>query len=212
MKVKKTVTNSTSTNDIAAIDDQKHPPTKTFLRRLEEESRKLRQKAGVGPLDRLDPLALVDQLDITILTIDDVENLPLALRSKVQKLTPKQWSGAGMPLPEGDMLVLLHPYQTTERARVTTMEEVAHQHYGHEPTRIAPIDDGVVRRTFNPRVEQEAYWTAAAALLPMKAVGMAVWREQDAEDLARQYGVSVELAEFRMKILGLWNYRTRKAA
>lgn len=198
--------NSTETTE------SKQPPTKLFLRRLELEALKLRQRAGVGELDRLDPMALVKQLGVTIMTIEDVANLPKALQTQVEKITPKQWSGAGMPLPDGDMLVLLHPYQTPERARITAMEEVSHQHLGHEPSQILPMEGGIMKRTFNARVEQEGYWTAAAALLPMKAVAQAVWRGETAEDLAKSFGTSVQLAEFRIKILGLWGHRVRSAA
>ena len=199
-------------SDSQDMADTRKPPTREFLHHIEEQAGELRHRAGVGPLDPLDPREVADRLHLKVATPDDIEGLSPQERAKVRTLTPKQWSGTGIPLRTGELLVLFHPEQTTERSRVTTMEEAAHEHYGHEPTRISLLANGMAQRTFNPRVEQEAYWTAAAALLPMKAVGLAVWRGQTAEDLAFAYGVSVELAEFRIKILGLWGYRTRKSA
>ncbi len=159
------------------------PPTREFLQHLEEQATQLRRRAGVGPLDRLDPWAVLEPLGLTIVTPDDIAAMTPEQRARVRTVTPKEWSGTGMPLPDGQLLVLLHPEQTPERATVTVLEEVAHTHYDHPPTQIVTLPSGVVKRTFNARNEQEAYWTAAAALLPMKAVGLAVWHGQTAADL-----------------------------
>ncbi len=99
---------------------------------------------------------------------------------------------------------LLHPSQTPERANVTIMEEVAHVHLGHQPSRLVATSSGMEKREYNETDEKEAYWTAAATLLPRHAVAQAVWRGQSVEDLAAAYGVSRECVEFRIKTLRLW--------
>ena len=199
-------------NDPTQASDAPLPPTRLFLRRLEEVAMELRRHAGVGPLGPLDPMLVQGQLGCTIITDEAIATLSSEMRSLVRRMTPQEWSGTGMPLPTGELLVLLNADQTVERARVTALEEVAHRHYGHEPSQITALPGGISSRTFNPRIEQEGYWTAAAALLPMKAVANAVWRKRSAEELATEYGVSIELAEFRIKILGLWNHYVRNAA
>lgn len=197
---------------VTASPDAALPPTRAFLRQLEEGAVALRFRAGVAPLGPLDPRVVQKQLGCTIVTPEAVAVMLPEVRARVREVTPREWSGTGLPMPDGHLLVLLNPNQTVERAGVTALEEVAHAHYGHEPTRIVTLSNGAVKRVFSPRNEQEAYWTAAAALLPMKAVGLAVWRGQTAVDLAADYGVSIELAEFRIKILGLWTHYTRNAA
>lgn len=199
-------------SDLNQSPEAKLPPLRPFLRRLEETALELRRRVGVGPLGPLDPMLLQEQFGCTIVTDEAVVAMTPEMRALVRTVTPQEWSGTGIPLLSGKLLVILNPDQTPERARVTALEEVAHQHYGHEPTRIAILPTGVVNRTFNPRNEQEAYWTAAAALLPMKAVARAVWGGQSSVDLATAYGVSIELAEFRIKILGLWSHYVRNAA
>lgn len=198
-------------NSIDLVDSAR-PPTREFLQAIEEEAIHLRQNADVGPLERLNPWAVTKELGLMIVTPDDVAAMSPEQRSRVRAITPRQWSGMGRSLPDGQLLVLLHPEQTPERAAVTIMEEVAHTHYGHQPTQIVTLPGGVAKRTFSPRTEQEAYWTAAATLLPMKAVAQAVWRGRTAAALAADYGVSVQLAEFRIKILGLWNHYVGNAA
>lgn len=166
----------------------------------------LRQQAQVGPLEALDPRKLGKFFKLQIAQLDEIVAVTPEQRAYMSKVNPKEWSGAGIELPNNRWLVLLHPLQTIERARVTTMEEVAHVYFGHKPTRIERAPDGQSYRHFDKRIEQEAYWTAAAALLPSKAVGLAVYRKQSAESLAAKYGVSVELVMFRIKILNLWAY------
>ena len=108
------------------------------------------------------------------------------------------------------LLVLLHPNQTAGRANVTIMEEVLHVYYRHSPTQLFDEPSGVQRRAYNKVAEREAYWTAAAALLPAHAITKAVWCGESISDIADRYGASEELVGFRIKILGLWpDYTSR---
>lgn len=61
-------------------------------------------------------------------------------------------------------------------------------------------------REYDEETEKEAYWTAAAALLPKKVVAMAVYNEVPASQLAARYGTSRELVEMRIKLLKLWSH------
>ena len=87
---------------------------------------------------------------------------------------------------------------------VTALEEVMHVFYGHKPSQMHTESSSIARTEYDEKAEQEAYWTAAAVLLPAKAVARAVWQQVPAAKLAMQYGISVELAEMRIKVLGLW--------
>jgi Zn-dependent peptidase ImmA (M78 family) len=189
--------------------DTAQVPTRDFIQHIEKQAVQLRQRAGLQPMERFDPTKVAEDLKMTIATPDEIQAMPPALRDYIKSMSPKVWSGSGIPLPDGHLLVMLNPNQTNERAKVTTLEEASHEMLGHEPTK---IDTLTRKRTYNARNEQEAYWTAAAALLPSKAVALAVYRGQSAQELAATFGVSVELAEFRIKITGLWDRYTRYAA
>jgi len=198
--------------DVAGNENAALPATREFLRYVEQQAVQLRQRAGVGAMERLDPQLVADRLGLTIVTPSDIAAMTPEQRASVEAVTPKQWSGSGLPLPGNRLLVILNPRQTPERAAVTVMEEVAHIQFGHQPTKISTLSNGVTKRTFNPRHEQEAYWTAAAALLPSKALGKAMRRRQSVAELATAYGFSVELVEFRLKVWGLWPYYIAKVA
>jgi hypothetical protein len=178
---------------------------RTRLRRYEEQAALIRHRAGIGPLDRLDPRHAAEALALIIMDANAIENLTAEERAWIEATTPKMWSGMGAPLADGRLFVLLHPFQTPERAAITIMEEASHVHYGHRPERLTLQPTGMERREYDKCIEEEAYWTAAAALLPSVAVARAVWRRRPANEVAQFYGTSIELVEFRIKTLGLWS-------
>ena len=119
----------------------------------------LRNQAGVLPNEPFEPFNHLDQLDVVLKSIDEL-NLPKDLADDAKSYTAKDWSGGGRVLPNGKLLILLNKNQTQERMNVTLLEEIAHYHYGHEPTTV-----GVEGwNNYDPAQEREAYFTAAAAL------------------------------------------------
>jgi hypothetical protein len=187
------------------------PASHDFMQHIEHNAALIRQKADIPLEAKLDPFALVKQFGVLLVTLDALNGFSAEDREKIENIPVKKWSGGGMPLPQGDFLVILHPLQTPERAAVTMMEEIAHAHYRHKPNRFY-CDDGVFRREFDPKIEQEAYWTAAATLLPSKVIGLCVMRGLSSEEIAAEFGVSKELVEFRIKTRRLWkDYQKQQA-
>jgi hypothetical protein len=179
-------------------------PTKHFMRQLEMEALEIRRRLKVGPLDQFDPRSFAKQLGLQLAYPTDLPDLQPSIRDQLCSLEPTVWSGMGKKLPDGLVLVLLNPNMTVERETVTIMEEFCHVYYGHEPSDLVVYPLGFAARKYDESVEQEAYWTGAAVLLPAKAVALSVWRGETADDLAVRYSVSPQLAEMRIKTLGLW--------
>lgn len=195
------------------VDRQSGHAPRSFLRHVEEHGIALRQRAGLGPQDRLDPFAQQAVFDIVVVDPRSLESLDAADHENLRDIDARTWSGSGQPLPDGRLLVLFNPNQTPERAAVTVMEEVAHAHFGHHPSTLVVEPTGLVGRHYDAVAEDEAYWTAAAALLPSAVVARAVWNGVPVGALAAEYGVSAELVEFRIKTLRLWPwYRKRRVA
>jgi IrrE N-terminal-like domain len=180
----------------------------TLIREIERHAVILRQQIGIGLMDRLNPREWADKLNIQIAYPDEIEQLTHEIRQRLLGFDAKVWSGISNTLPGGQMLIILNPNQTAERENVTIMEEVAHNYYGHQPSQLNRIG----RDRYDEETEREAYWTAAAALLPSKVVGQAVWRGESAAALAARYGTSVELAEMRIKTLNLWSCYKKEEA
>ena len=178
--------------------------------RIEQQAIILRQRAGISPLDRLDPRALAKKLRLQFVQLEAIKSMRPEIVQSITAMDAREWSGISKELPNGDLLIVLNPNMTIERENVTIMEEVAHAHYGHQPVELLTDPAGLARRKYNEDAEREAYWTAGAAVLPSKAVGLAVYHGQSAEDLAVDYGSSVELAEMRIKTLRLWRHYNPK--
>ncbi|GAA5531531.1 ImmA/IrrE family metallo-endopeptidase [Herpetosiphon gulosus] len=188
------------------IDPHKQSPaTDRFLNHIEQHAYALRQDAGISRDEHVDPYRIAEVYGVTILLPSDIPQLSEADRQYIENQDPSVWSGLGGPDPEGGMIIILNPKQTKERAAVTIMEEVAHIYYGHEPSLVMKEGSDLDRRLYLRGIEQEAYWTAAAVLLPRHMLARAIWKQRSIETIAAAYGVSTELVVFRAKVLGLWN-------
>ncbi len=182
-------------------DNGKWQPTRQNLRHIEENAASLRQRVDIAPTDKLDSIKLSKKFNVEVAYPDQISSLPPEQSAYISSLDAKVWSGISNELPNGKLLIILNPNQTPERANVTVMEEIAHVHYGHKPSQL----NGFGQRKYDEKLEQEAYQTAAAALLPSKIIAQAVWNSEPAKALAKKFGASVELVEMRIKMLNLWD-------
>jgi Zn-dependent peptidase ImmA (M78 family) len=92
------------------------------------------------------------------------------------------------------------------------MEEISHVFLGHKPSKLA-IRDAQGRpaktRDYDRAIEEEAYSTGAAALVPYTALKRMVRRGMTIREIADHFRVSPALVEFRIKISRLWEeYKT----
>jgi Zn-dependent peptidase ImmA (M78 family) len=127
----------------------------------------------------------------------------------------KAWSGgASRPLPDGFRLVFLNPNHSRERQAATLMEEICHVILGHSPTRLMHEEEsgkGIRFRNFDKNQEEVAYSVGAATLIPYYPLKCAVNSGLNAEAIARRFGVSRVLVEYRLKVCRLWaDYKSRR--
>jgi Zn-dependent peptidase ImmA (M78 family) len=105
--------------------------------------------------------------------------------------------------------VLLNDSHTVERQRVTVLEELWHILLGHKLTKIARVAEAY-GRTYDKTEEHDAYYLASATLLPKAAMIDAVSKNRSSEQIARVFGTSSELVDYRIKRLGLWREHVGK--
>jgi Zn-dependent peptidase ImmA (M78 family) len=96
----------------------------------------------------------------------------------------------------------------------TLMEEISHVFLGHKPSRLAiesrDKQGNVLARDYNADIEEEAYATGAAALVPYAGLKRFVEAGKSSAEIARHYNVSRALVEYRIKISRLWpTYKER---
>ncbi len=187
------------------------PPTPKG-RHHELRGKALREFAGLTRDDEpLDPFALARYASLLVAQFDVIEPL---LSDETRKHLigdgKDSWSGgaASHTLPDGSRLIILNPTHSRNRQNATLMEEICHVFLGHKPSRLAiekkDASGKIIARDYNHAIEEEAYSTGTAALAPYTALKRMIGKGKTAREIARHFGVSVALVEFRIKVSKLW--------
>ena len=122
-----------------------------------------------------------------------------------------KWSGgaASHTLPGGERLIILNPTHSKVRQRATLMEEVSHLFLGHTPSKLQverrDKQGRIIARDYNNEIEEEAYSTGAAALVPFTSLRQMIRKGKTSREIAEHFGVSRPLVEYRMKVSRLWD-------
>lgn len=192
------------------------PPTQKG-RHHEIRALGLREFAGLRRDDeRLDPFKLAEYAKLFVASFDQIEPL-LTEQTRKHLIGEGQnsWSGgaASHALPNGQKLIILNPTHPRSRQHATLMEEICHVFLGHKPSRLAietrGKDGRINARDYNHSIEEEAYSTGAAALVPYTALKRMVKNGLTAQQIARHFDVSRSLVEYRIKVSRLWDlYKT----
>lgn len=177
---------------------------------LEGIAERFRADLGLGKDEPLDSLRL---------EVQDIDIVPLSKNNCIDARTVNQlrgdagseWSAMSVPLDIANdrWAVLLNDSHTVERQRVTVLEEYWHILLGHKLTKISKVAEAF-GRTYDATEEHDAYYLASASLLPKAAIVEAVSKNLSSAQIATKFGTSSELAEYRIKRLGLWREYTGK--
>lgn len=187
------------------------PPTQKG-RHHEIRAQGLREFAGLkNDSQRLDPFKLADYAKLLVVSFELIESLSDEAKTHLLGDGKDSWSGgaASPVLPDGRKLIVLNPTHGKNRHNATLMEEVCHVFLGHKPSRLAierrDKDGNIVARDYNAEIEEEAYATGAAALVPYRGLKRLVEQGKTAAEIARHYAVSRALIEYRIKVSRLWD-------
>jgi uncharacterized protein DUF955 len=193
------------------VDFSSLPPT-TKGRHHELRARGLREFAGLRRDDqRLDPFKLARYANLLVVPYDAIEGLSDETREHLLGVGKDMWSGgaASRTLPDGRKLIILNPTHGRNRHNATLMEEVCHVFLGHKPSRLAIENTNrqgkTIARDYNHEIEEEAYSTGAAALVPYASLKRFVEQGRTSREIARHFGVSRALIEYRIKVSRLWD-------
>ena len=193
------------------MDPTELPPTQKG-RHHEVRARALREFAGLRRDDqRLDPFKLAQYAKLFVASFEQIE--PLLTEETRAHLTGSgkdAWSGgaASHTLPDGKKLIILNPTHGRNRQNATLMEEICHVFLGHKPSRLSverrDKHGRIIARDYNESIEEEAYGTGAAALVPYTALRRMVESGRSSREIARHFYVSPALVEYRIKFSRLW--------
>lgn len=194
------------TNAKPHVESDSEEPVSLVLTKpeMEEMATEFRADLGVDEAEPFDALRIkLDGVDVFIPS--EIPDLSDTCLTHLIGEGSDQWSAMSVPLDiENDRWAILrNDHHNVERQRVTYLEECWHIMLGHKLTKIAKISDAF-GRTYDSTEENDAYYLATATLLPKGAVTQLVEKGVGSAAIAKQFGVSQQLVEYRIKRLGLW--------
>lgn len=170
----------------------------------ERTSVAVRRHLGLRPVDPLSPEELATELNVRLLTPDEVPALSERTRMILSRSHVKDWSAATVST-SGQDAIIYNPNHFTGRRANTVMHELAHLMRGHEPAEIFLFETAnlALRAEYNPEQEHEADWLAGTLLLPRPAL-LSIKRSRLSDERAREiYGVSTKVLHWRMNSTGV---------
>ena len=187
------------------------PPTQKG-RHYEMRAKGLREFAGLKRDDqRLDPFKLAQYANLLVVSFDEIKELTEQTTNHLLGEGKDKWSGgaASLKLPNGQKLIVLNPTHAKTRHKATLMEEISHVFLGHKPSRLQVKNRNkegkIIARDYNAAIEEEAYSTGAAALVPYTALKRFVEQGKTSREIAQHFNVSRALVEYRIKVSRLWD-------
>lgn len=171
---------------------------------MEEMAEKVRSDLGLKIEEKLNALSL-RIAGVEVFVPHEVEELSQKSLEYLTGSGSNEWSAMSVPINIADdkWAILRNDTHTEERQRVTYLEECWHILLGHKLTKIARIG-AAYGRTYESTEEHDAYYIAAATLLPANGISSLVDQKLSSVKIGETYGTSPALVEYRIKRLGLW--------
>lgn len=177
---------------------------------LEDTAERFRADLGLARDTPIDSLR-IEVEGVRVIRVGQTNCLDARMVSRLRGDAGGEWSAMSVPLDSENenWAVLLNDSHTAERQRVTLLEEFWHILLGHKLTKIARVAEAY-GRTYDKAEEHDAYYLASATLLPKDAMIVAVSQKRSSEQIAKTFGTSPELVDYRIKRLGLWREHVGK--
>lgn len=160
----------------------------------------LRKEVGVGLYSALDPHLLARHLAVPVLALEDLclanpEDLTHFLSGRGSS----EFSAATIFLGQFKRSIIYNSAHSGGRQMSSLCHELGHLILGHETE--APVS-GDGQRDWDPTQEREADWLGGCLLIPNESA-LAAARSRETNDVvAQRFGVSVQLAAWRMNASG----------
>lgn len=170
-----------------------------FKARAERLAEGTRSAMGLQPSDVLDAEALASHAGAEVRSAAELTSLSKI--KKLEALQPGAFSACTFQV-RGRPIIVHSPLASHGRTQSDIAHEVAHILLGHDLQTVQQLD-GISFFTCDPDEEQEANWLAGCLLLPRKLLLQAARRGLGPADIAQNYGVSRQMAEFRLRASGV---------
>lgn len=144
--------------------------------------------------------ALAKLLGIEVRAGDEL--IPRERFVELEGIQPNSFS-ACMLRPSPDRVVVVYnPLSAESRQKSDIAHEISHLLLDHDLSRVERLGD-VTFLSCDPIQEEEAAWLSGCLLLPRALLLAEVRRGSSARDIAKKYGVSERMAQYRLDVTGV---------
>lgn len=176
----------------------------------ENTSISIRTKLGLNPHDALDALELARRLDVEVIDLNSINDLPLDTRVHLGSSEGDDWSAVTVSLGE-NRIVVINPSHSTGRTSSDLMHELAHVILRHAQGESHYVGD-LMMREYNEKQEAEADWLAGTLLLPRKALEHIKYSRFEEDKILDDYKVSKQLYDFRCRMTAIDRQYSRRTS
>ncbi len=162
-----------------------------------------RSHLGLNCDDPLDPRDLARHLGVLVWTPREVPDVSEQSIEQLTEVDPSSWSAVTVTIGEQN-LVIFNTAHAQTRQRNSLAHELAHVILNHHPTATSISEEGFLfRDRFDTEQEEEADWLAGSLLLPRDGLLSVYQRTSSTAGIARTFGVSTQLVEWRLRMTGI---------
>jgi len=165
----------------------------------ERHAARLRDELGLGPADPVDIQAVARQLGVRVVAADELID-----RDRLQELERIQafaFSACTFDI-DGARVIVFNPLRSRARTQSDIAHEVSHLLLEHDLDEVRMVA-GMPFRTCRPDQEEEATNLGGTLLLPRPLLLRAARQGLGVDEIAAQYGVTLEMARFRFNKTGV---------
>ncbi len=146
---------------------------------------------------------MAEFLDVLLLSPHEVVGLSEEAKAQLLVNDVEGWSAVTC-MPGDRRIVIFNPTHSIGRRSSDIAHELAHILLGHEPGKMVISQGGeMIMRNFDQKQEEEADWLGWSLLLPREALAHAAKLGRTHEQIAREYRVSRQLVEYRIRMTGI---------
>lgn len=181
--------------------------SKSFLKRgfkaeAERISERYREEVGVSKFDPLDAFALAKHLEIPVISIEELNELPEEHLNRLKE--PSTFSAIWMPNEDGDKIIIHNTKHSPKRQQSNLMHELAHIIRRHEiPDDIARLCLLLNLHYYNKEQEEEAKYLGGCLQITRAGLQWALNRNFTKEEIADYFNASLEMVIYRLNTTGV---------
>jgi len=173
-----------------------------FKAEAERRSITARESLGLNSSAPLCPWKFAQSLHVMVFGADELD-LDAEHAAQLLQRDPDSWSGMTL-YDEGTHVVVLNSTHHKNRQTATLMHEIAHITLDHVAAEVTVSPSGLVLLSdYSIDQEDEADWLGAALLLPEAALLNERSRGMSVAAIAKSYGVSETLCNWRCRMTGV---------